>query len=45
MQNRGTTSESFSNELDALKWLDARQPATRTPGPRDRPIPKSDTAT
>jgi hypothetical protein len=40
MQNRRIDSEAFTNELDALKWLDARQPATRTPGPSDRPHPE-----
>ena len=40
MQNRRIDSEAFTNELDALKWLDARQPATRTPSPRDRPHPE-----
>ena len=40
MQNRGIDSEAFTNELDALKWLDARQPETRTPGPRERPHPE-----
>jgi hypothetical protein len=40
MQNRGTSSEAFTNELDALKWLDARQPAARTPEPDDRTHPE-----
>lgn len=30
LQNRGTTSDSFTSELDALKWLDSCQTATRT---------------
>jgi hypothetical protein len=30
MQNRGVTCEVFTNEPEALKWLDARQAATRT---------------
>ena len=32
MQNRGAISEAFTNEIDALKWLDGRQPDQRTPG-------------
>jgi hypothetical protein len=39
MQNRGTTNESFLNELDALKWLDARQPTRARPS-GDRAHPK-----
>ena len=35
MQNRGTNSETFTNELDALRWLDQRQ-TTRTAGAQDR---------
>jgi hypothetical protein len=31
MQNRGTISDAFTNEIDALKWLDGRQPDQRTP--------------
>ena len=27
VQNRGATSEVFTNEADALKWLAGRQPA------------------
>jgi len=41
MQNRGTASEAFTNELDALKWLDSRLGAAqRTPGFLNRAQPK-----
>ena len=30
LQNRGMSSEVFTSEPDALRWLDARQAATRT---------------
>lgn len=32
MQNRGVTGEVFTNEPEALQWLDARLTVTRTPG-------------
>lgn len=35
-QNRGVSTEVFSNEADALAWLDARLAAGRQPVHRDR---------
>ena len=45
MQNRGATSEAFTNELDALKWLDSRQPDSARRVSSTAPMPKTDTST